>query len=286
LLLSVLVIVGTLALCAVGIVCSSAAVNAATAVIITGIVVVAFGVVLKPSIAKVNAFFLLQTAMCVSIGGAAFYFYTDTPEEYPEGPHFSVVFYSSGMGLLSIICAVFGLYLYQRYAVELSYRATLLVFSLLWTVCSLSDIVLFRRLNLQLGIPDLAMVVGPSVIVGVLRELLYMPAVIIMAQLCPKGMESTIFALLGASRNFGKAVASNVGALMLQWLHCQPSGLPNESRQFDNLWIGAAISCFLSLPPLLLIPWLIPQGRPTDRIDDNDDGDAMAGSLLRRWCGR
>eukprot|EP00959_Pyramimonas_sp_CCMP1952_P448666 9394886-Pyramimonas_sp.AAC.1 len=59
---------------------------------------VSFTVVLTPVIAKFNAFSLIQTALGVSTSGASFYFYTDTPAMYPEGPHFSEFFYNSVMG--------------------------------------------------------------------------------------------------------------------------------------------------------------------------------------------
>lgn len=36
--------------------------------------------------------------MVLSAGGAAFYFMTDTPSQYPEGPHFTPIFYNSVIG--------------------------------------------------------------------------------------------------------------------------------------------------------------------------------------------
>lgn len=43
---------------------------------------------LTPLVAKVNAFAVLYTGLNASISGATFYFYTDSKEVYPAGPHF------------------------------------------------------------------------------------------------------------------------------------------------------------------------------------------------------
>ena len=47
-----------------------------------------FTVFLRPIIAKMNLFFFAQNVCSVSVHGAAFYFFTDTPEQFPNGPHF------------------------------------------------------------------------------------------------------------------------------------------------------------------------------------------------------
>ena len=53
------------------------------------LVLIGFSVVFRPIIAKMNAFFFIQNVLAISTHGAAFYFFTDNEEQYPEGPHFS-----------------------------------------------------------------------------------------------------------------------------------------------------------------------------------------------------
>ena len=59
--------------------------NAMVSIVIAVMILLAFSILLRPEIAKVNTFFVLQTSVNFSVGGAAFYFYTDTKEQYPEG---------------------------------------------------------------------------------------------------------------------------------------------------------------------------------------------------------
>ena len=50
----------------------------AVALFVLVLVLASFSIILRPIMAKVNAFFLLQHAIAIRIGGASFYFFTDT----------------------------------------------------------------------------------------------------------------------------------------------------------------------------------------------------------------
>ena len=55
---------------------------------------------LRPIVAKVNAFFLIQSTLGITISGSTFYFYTDTKEQYADGPHLSPVFFVTVLGVV------------------------------------------------------------------------------------------------------------------------------------------------------------------------------------------
>merc|ERR1719491_1309397 len=120
----------------------------------------------------------------------------------------------------------------------------------------------------------------------VIGQWMWRPGVVILSQLCPDGMEATMYALLAGCHNLGNTVSSNVGALVLQWLGCQPSGSIGETEQFKNLWLASLLSTVLPTLTILLIPVLIPDAKQTDRLLPDGDRDATSGSLLRRWLGR
>lgn len=284
--LCLLMFASTIVLTVLGIVFDSAAINAVGAICVATVMLIAFSLVLKPIIAKVNAFFLVQTAASLSIGGGSFYFYTDSPEQYPEGPHFSQEFYTSVLGVISALCALAGVWTYQHYASDWTYRRLLLTTNVLASLFSLSDVILFTRLNVKWGLPDHGFVLGSSVLSSVIGQWMWMPGVVILSQLCPHGMEATMYALLAGCHNLGMAVSSNLGALMLEWLDCQPSGQPNETAQFKNLWMASLLSTLMPAVTLILLPWLIPDAKQTDRLLAEDDRDATEGSVLRQWLGR
>merc|ERR1719409_395600 len=264
-----------------GIAYESVLVNCIGSIVVATVILVAFSVLLRPLIAKVNAFFLIQTSLGFSIGGASFYFYTDTPDKYKDGPHFSMEFYTSVLGTLGSICSLIGIYSYQRYMREWKYRSLLLMTNLVLSVLSVLDVIMLSRLNLKLGIPDHAFVLGSSIFQTVIGQWMWMPGVVILSQLCPKGMEATMYALLAGCHNLGNTIASNCGAYVLLLLGCNPSGADAESHQFDRLWLGSALSTILPMFTLLLLPLLIPNARQTDKLLDDDDRDATSGSLWR-----
>lgn len=281
-LLCVLMFGGTTTLTMLGIFYESVKINALAALIVAVVMLVAFSLVLRPVIAKVNAFFLLQTSLGFSVSGASFYFFTDTPKQYPEGPHFSMEFFTSVLGVVGSVFSLVGIFSYQRYMKDWTYRRLLLMTNVTLSLLSLSDVVLLSRFNVRLGIPDTAFVLGANVLQTVVGQWMWMPGVVIMSQLCPKGMEATMYALLAGCHNLGNTIASNCGAVVLLWLGCSPSGQDGESAQFNNLWLGSALSTILPMFTLILLPWLIPDAKQTDKLLDEADRDATAGCLWHR----
>merc|ERR1719329_586644 len=96
--LCILIFVGVLLLTYCGIRYHDPYTNAVVSIGVAIVMLVSFSLVLRPIIAKFNAFSLIQTSLSLSTSGAAFYFYTDNETQYPEGPHFSEFFYNSVMG--------------------------------------------------------------------------------------------------------------------------------------------------------------------------------------------
>merc|ERR1712167_163613 len=118
--------------------------------------------------------------------------------------------------------------LYNRYMKDWTYRRLLLISNLALAILSLGDLLLFTRRNLALGIPDHYFVLGSSISGTVIAQWQWMPGVVMLSQMCPKGMEATMYALLAGCHNLGNTIASNCGALVLQYLGCDPSGEPHE----------------------------------------------------------
>merc|ERR1719272_1509113 len=106
------------------------------------------------------------------------------------------------------------------------------------SILNLADVILLSRLNVKLGIPDKAFVLGSSTLQTIVSQWMWMPGVVILSQLCRKGMEATMYALLAGCHNLGNTIASNCGAYVLLLLGSTPSGEDNETHTFDRLWLG------------------------------------------------
>jgi folate/biopterin transporter len=247
------------------------------------VVLTSFSVLLNPIIAKVNAFGLIQMSLALSLGGASFYFVMDDESSFPDGPHFSKEFYSMILPLIGSFFTITGIWLYNRMAGDFTYQRMYVCGNVLYCFCSMFDIVFYLRLNKQWGINDHCFVIGSSAFQTVLGTWLWMPSTVIMSQLCPRGMEATMFALLAGCHNLGATISSNFGAVLLEWLAINPSGAKDESVQFQNMWIASLVACVLPAVSILLVPWFIPDKRQTESILPKDDMPANEGSLLRQW---
>merc|ERR1719171_164362 len=205
----------------VGLYCS-AVVTAGIGVGFLIIIMIGVSVMLSPVLAKFNVFAIVQSAMKLGTGGATFYFYTDTPEQYPDGPHFSPFFYNSVLGVTTSVCSLIGIYLYQRYMSKWKYRNIFVATNLAYCLICLPDIIMFKRLNVKWGIPDHVFILGASCMENIVYQWQWMPLVVILSYLCPKGMEATMYALLAGSFNLGGSMSSNFGAVVLNALGVQP----------------------------------------------------------------
>ena len=62
--------------------------------------------------------------------------------------------------------------------------------------------------------------------------------------------------------------------------------LQDESAQFKNLWVCAALSSILPAFVLLLLPWFIPDSKQTEKLLREGDVSVTEGSIWHRLMGR
>lgn len=231
------------------------------------LMIVCFFLLLDRRVAKIQTFVVLQNMFSISLRAGTFFFYTDPIEAYPEGPHFTRQFYVSIMGGLGIVVSLVGVFIYGAFMHKWTYRRIFMITSILFMVTCIPNILLFRRWNVQVGIPDTVFVLGSEVVQTVIAQLNSMPFGVIMLGLCPPGMEASLYAIMAGSSNLGNAFASYKGAAVLEWLDVKPSGnMTGESAQFNNLWIASTISLCIQVVPLFFIMILVPDAKQTDDL--------------------
>lgn len=240
------------------------------------LMIACFFVLLERRLAKVQTFVVIQNMFSISLRAGTFFFYTDPVEAYPEGPHFSRQFYVTIMGGLGILVGMLGALIYGTYMHNWTHRRIFMVTSLLYILTCIPNILLFKRLNLGLGIPDSVFVLGSEVVQVVVAQLNTMPFGVIMLNLCPTGMEASMYAIMAGSNNLGAAFASYQGAFVLEKLDIKPCGnMTGESSQFDNLWIASLISLCIQIVPLFFIPFLVPDAKQTDDLLLAEDDEPL-----------
>mmetsp|Transcript_61290 Transcript_61290/g.143436 ORF Transcript_61290/g.143436 Transcript_61290/m.143436 type:complete len:553 (+) Transcript_61290:68-1726(+) len=279
--LCVVMLAGTMTIMTTGLFQHDPVLNFVVSLLTAMFVLFCFSVCLAPVIAKANIFSVLYTGLNASISGASFYFYTDRPEMYPEGPHFSDFFYNGVLGGAGTVFSLVGIFIYQRYLGDLPYRQLIAVSALVFFAFSSLDVLMFARLNLKLGIPDEWLVLGLTICEPIVYQWQWIPQVLLLANLCPPGMEATMFALLAGCHNLGATLSSNFGAALLHFLDVKPRGAEGEGKHFENLWIAAGISSVLPLITALCLRHLLPDCKQSEKLDAVDD--PTKDSLLRRW---
>mmetsp|Transcript_21578 Transcript_21578/g.50304 ORF Transcript_21578/g.50304 Transcript_21578/m.50304 type:complete len:578 (-) Transcript_21578:89-1822(-) len=280
------VLFGAIALTFTGLAVHSKLLRLIVALVCLAVVLVAIYISLRPEISRVISFYIIQSAVHVSFSGASFYFYTDTADEFAAGPHFSKTFFTTVLGVVSAICSLIGLWLYVSFFKHWGYRKLLYVTNVILCVAYLLDIVQFTRFNKTLGISDHVFVLGSHTVQRVVARVAWMPQVLMLSQMCPRGLEGTMYAILAGSANFGSSISSFLGAYLLQVCGVNPKGNVGDAAHFANLWLPCAVSAVLPALMILIIPLMIPDIHQTGAILVEDPSSPSAGSLINRWTTR
>jgi len=125
---------------------------------------------------------------------------------------------------------------------------------ILLSICMLTDIVLVKRINLDLGIPDKWFVLGASAFVEAIGQFKILPFMVLLGQLCPTGSEASLFAFFMSAQCLAGLTNGYLGVALASYLGISGS-------DFSALPLGICIqACFAMLPVLWI--GLIPPAKP------------------------
>ncbi len=204
---------------------------------------------------QAQTFFVLHNIFYLNCSGYLDYWYTASPSCVPGGPHFSYSYYQTFGGILGSVSGLVGVFFFEAKLSGWGFRQVYFLSTFLKILASLFDLMLILRWNLSLDIPDkVAFVMGDKIILQVVQMLDFMPGVILMSKVCPKGVEATTYALLAGFSNFGYVVSTSLGYLLAEAMGITHVSNPDgtETCNFDSLpWLVLISHAFL---PLLTIP--------------------------------
>ncbi|KAF5728386.1 hypothetical protein HS088_TW21G00533 [Tripterygium wilfordii] len=144
-----------------------------------------------------------------------------------------------------------GTFTYNRFLKTMKLRTILMWAHIGLSCLTFLDIVLVSRMNVAFGISDSTMVLCGSALIDAINQFKFMPFLILSGQLCPPGIEGTLFALFMSINNFGSTLGSFVGAGLASILNL-------SSGSFDNLLFGIAIQILCTFFPIAFL-FLIPK---------------------------
>lgn len=228
------------------------------AICFAGLVLGAFFIFVRREISGPVVFYFLLGMSSFNVDGALFYFYTDSPLEYPQGPHFTAYFYTTALGMVTFLGIMTGFLTGDWLFKNWSYTGILKVTILLRACTQLAFIPAFLRWNFRFGIPDSVWILTVTMFDTMVFAWRWIPKQVMGAHLTPQGMETTMLGLMAGTFNMAMILSSYCGGFLLNHYGIIPSGQNNESLVFDNLWKVQGIAALAPCCMLFLLPALIP----------------------------
>ncbi|TPP46636.1 BT1 family protein [Leishmania donovani] len=181
-------------------------------------------------IAKANVFAYLDKAVSIRVSGPLNAFYLNTYGCPGNLPNFTYTFYNTVAGVINTIVGMITVTLFNFLFAKHGYRLTFIVTTIMQVLAALFDIIMVKRWNLYIGIPDHAMYIWGDAVVGEIVYMLgFMPQIVLLSRLCPRGSESVVYALMAGFARLGRTTAASLGAILLEY------GLPVFKTQDDGI---------------------------------------------------
>ncbi|KAL5548326.1 hypothetical protein UlMin_003557 [Ulmus minor] len=197
----------------------------------------------KPIIFRPMAWFFLAHVTVPNLSTVMFYYQTESLKL--EASFLGTARVVGWLGLM------LGTFTYNQYLKNMKLRRILMWAHIGLTLLTILDVVLVSRMNVAFGISDRIMVLCGSALSDAINQFKFMPFLILSGQLCPPGIEGTLFALFMSINNLGSTLGSFVGASLASILNI-------SSGSFDNLLLGISIQVFCTLIPIAFL-FLIPK---------------------------
>lgn len=134
------------------------------------------------------------------------------------------------------ISVIIGMVIFRLFLQKVKFKKVMMISICLDILFNLNMILLIKHINRSLNIPDIVYVLVSESFLNSTSEIMTMPLLILVCNVCPKKIEGTLYALFMAIMNLGYFIAAQSGALIVKFL-----GVTEEN--FTNLPICIIITC-------------------------------------------
>ncbi|KPA86651.1 biopterin transporter putative (BT1) [Leptomonas pyrrhocoris] len=220
------------------------------------------------TISKAVVFMYFNSILYLNLPGVLNTFYVAKPSCLPDGPHFSYTFYNCMNGILGNIASLAGAAAFTHLCPKRSYRFVMSLSAILLPLASMTDLIIVKRWNTHIGIPDHAMYIfGDAIILDLVEMLLNMPTMMLMCRIAPRGSESMVFALLASIYHLSTSTSSAIGYILMDTIW--PVVTKGECDYHNAPWLLIAGHI---VAPIFIFPlayMLLPASRICDNIDQS-----------------
>ncbi|MCO5570068.1 hypothetical protein L7F22_023782 [Adiantum nelumboides] len=213
----------------------------------------------QPDILYPLAWFVASFAMIPTLTGTMFFYQTQHLKIDP-----SIVGMAKVMGQVGLMGASAS---YTRYLKKVPLRKLLASVQILVCMCILSDILLVKRVNVWMGVPDYMMVMGMSAYVEGIHQFKVLPLMVLMGQLCPVGSEGGLLAALMSMQCLSSIFSGYMGVALASMLHI-------SAHDFSELSTAIVVQAFIALLPLVWISF-IPSGTKGSSSPQPEEGKSI-----------
>lgn len=195
-----------------------------------------------------SALFLFIWRSTPSSGGAFNYFLIDELEFSPE--------FFGRLSLISHVMGIVGVFAFRKFLISIPLRKLFFWIIIASVVLSMPSLGLIYGWYEYLGISARWFAMADTLISAPLTEIGFLPLLVLVARICPKGIEATMFAVLASLMNIGLAV-SDLGGAWLAAIFEVRQATEVLAANYENLdkvlWI-AILSSFLPMPFIRKLP--------------------------------
>ena len=213
--------------------------------------------VLRPDVLW-SAIFLFIWRATPTSGGAFSYYLIDELHFTPE--------FFGRLALISHIMGIVGVFVFRRFLLSISLRKLFAWIIIASVVLSLPSLGLLYKWYELIHVSPKFFAMADTFVSAPLGEIGFLPLLVLVARICPKGIEATMFALLASLMNIGLAISDLGGAALVKYFDVHEAtavatavaGVMTQiPANYENLhivmWI-AILSSFLPMPLLRFLP--------------------------------
>ena len=201
-----------------------------------------------------SALFLFIWRATPNSGGAFSYFLIDEL-------HFSPEFFGR-LALISHATSILMVLVFRKFLLSIPLKKLFFWVIILSVVLSLPTLGLVYGWYKILGVSPRLFSMADTLINSCLGEIGYLPLLVLVARICPPGIEATMFALLASIMNIGLAVSDLGGGAIATYFDVRQA-TETMAANYQHLDIVLWIAILSSLLPMPLLPWL-PETRTAD----------------------
>lgn len=162
--------------------------------------------------------------------------------------HFTPEFFGR-LSFVSSTMAIIGVLFFRKFLVSVSLKKLFFWTIIASVVLSLPTLGLIYGWYRLLGVSPQFFAMADTFVTASLSEIAYLPLLVLVARICPRGVEATMFALIASIMNIGLSVSDMGGAALSSFFGVDQGSYANLDKV---MWI-AILSSLLPLP---LIPFL------------------------------